>query len=664
MAATAEVMTGRTIRAYCATHKVGFDTQSNKPILCASGGHALAKSFPDQLSWEYCCDCQHCWLLDTAKKEVASKECPACEREVVRRYACADCNVISIESNEPGRRKMFSVATGIPSPSCPGCLQKPASSALEHDCPDYGALFTTGFSTCPFCDQVLEAPPDFPCTVAECLSNLKTSPTQLSFDSQTNELKPSADGHYLLLPRVRGVSLPLVIPKVKKLKSKRDYYDTYYELFNCDNPSAGEVVVVRPASVEKTHTGWVVKEAGTIEVKSDEGPSGIKPTSSMVVCANCGTAGNSSEQFCGRCGVAFNASSASQPERIGAPPLPVASETVSSQAGAFDSAWESSSLTDVTAPTLDNVSSQYEAGDYAGTTGSPANATSSVMPKVVVAAVAMVFLVVVIIAISVSTIGGNSVEKQLDEAITKGNLFPPSVQNAHDLYNQLKANNTSEDKLRGYRERLIPLLTSTPYKLLADLPTIGGDEPTVAQWQDAAKSLNWAIELKPGDNKLAARAAYCEGRAAFVQRQAESALQSWTRAANLDPSWALPINGTGLVYQGRKDYATSRSYFLRAMNIDPNWAHPYENLGNNYLYEKDYGTARNYYQKALEKAPDWAKPHWHLGHVAMQFNDYSTAVSEFQAALSSSAKGLKGNESQTIQKDLDRAQQKLSQTLP
>jgi tetratricopeptide (TPR) repeat protein len=664
MAATAESVTGRTVRAYCATHKVGFDAPSNKPILCASGGHALAKSFPDQSSWEYCCDCQHCWLVDTARKDVASKECPACEREIVRRYACAECNVISIESNDPGRRKAFSVATGIPGPTCPGCLQTPNPSALEHECRDYGAPFVTSFTTCPFCDEVLEAPPKFPSTVAECLSSLKTSPAQLAFDNQTNELKASTSGDYVLLPRIPGLSLSLVIPKVKKFKSKRDYYDTYYELFNCDNPSAGEVVVVQPASAEKTDIGWLVKESGTIEVRSEEQRSTIKPTSTVVVCANCGTAGNPSEPFCGRCGVAFNPSSGSRSETIGSiSASAVARDTVGTQPPAFGPATESfsSEVTDLTTTTLDNISLPYGSRDSVGTTGPLAHAKSSV-PKVVAVGVALFLLVVVIIAISVSTVGGNSVEKQLDEAITRGNLFPPSVQNAHDLYNQLKASNTSEDKLRRYREQLIPLVTSTPYKLLADLPTIGGDEPTVDQWQDAVRSLNWAIELKPGDNKLAARAAYCEGRAAFIQRQADSALQSWTRAAKLDPSWALPINGTGLVYQGRKDYATSRSYFLRAMNLDPNWAHPYENLGNNYLYEKDYSTARNYYQKALEKSPDWAKPHWHLGQIAMQFSDYSTAVSEFQAALSPSARGLKGNESQTIQKDLDRAQQKLSQT--
>jgi Flp pilus assembly protein TadD len=173
--------------------------------------------------------------------------------------------------------------------------------------------------------------------------------------------------------------------------------------------------------------------------------------------------------------------------------------------------------------------------------------------------------------------------------------------------------------------------------------------------------LNWAVELNPEDKKLAARAAYCEGRAAFVQRQNDVALQSWNRAAELDPAWALPINGVGLIYQNGKDYGTARSYFLRALKLDSAWPHPYENLGNNYFYEKNFATARDYYQKALEKAPDWAKPHWHLGQVAMQFNDYSTAVTELQAALSPSAKGLKGNETQSVQRDLDRAQQKLSQ---
>lgn len=652
MAAIAEAVTGRTIRAYCITHKVGFDAQSNKPILCAAGGHALAKNFPDSSSWEYCCDCQHCWLVDTATKEAASKECPACEREVVRRYVCADCNVISVESDEPGRRKVFAITNGIPTPACPGCLQEPAQSAIEHDCRDYGASFVTSFSSCPFCDEVLERLPDFPCTVSACLTNLKTTPTELRLDTRANQLTASADGDYLLLPRVPGLNLSFAIPKVRKLESKREYYDTYYELFNCDNPSAGEIIVVRPASVDRTETGWIVKEAGAIEIKL-AGPQRI--TQDFFVCPNCGTAGKSTEQFCGRCGTALGDSGVSGSESVNPPaelsPPENAPIFASAPAAPFVGGVEN-----VTASPIDTTS--WPVSPSTAQIPSPLSTAA----KVLLAGIGLVLLLVVIIAVSLNTVGSNTVEKQLDDAIARGNLFPPASQNAHELYNQLKANGANEDTLRKYRERLVPLLTSTPYQLLANLPRIGGEEPTSDQWQEATKNLDWAVQLKPGDKNLAARAAYCQGRAAFVQKRTEIALESWSRATTLDGSWALPVNGLGLIYQGRKDYRTSRSHFLRAVSLDPNWAHPYENLGNNYFYEKDYSAARAYYQKALERAPDWAKPRWHLGQVAMQFNDYATAVSEFEAALSPSARGLKGNEAQWIQRELDRAQQKLSQS--
>ena len=48
MAATAGALSERTIRVYCVTHKVGFDAQANKPLLCARGDHAVAMQFPDQ----------------------------------------------------------------------------------------------------------------------------------------------------------------------------------------------------------------------------------------------------------------------------------------------------------------------------------------------------------------------------------------------------------------------------------------------------------------------------------------------------------------------------------------------------------------------------------------------------------------------------------------
>ncbi|HEX5702261.1 MAG TPA: tetratricopeptide repeat protein [Pyrinomonadaceae bacterium] len=646
MAAPADAITARVIRAYCITHKVGFDAPSSKPILCASGGHALAKNFPDSSSWEYCCDCQHCWLVDTAKKEAASKECPACERNVVRRYVCGDCNVISVESDEPGRRKVFAITNGIPTPTCPGCLQEPSHSVIDHDCRDYGASFVTSFSTCPFCDEVLERLPDFPCTVSECLTSLKTT-TKLKLDSAGNQLTASADGDYVLLPGVPGLNLSFAIPKARKLKSKRQYYDTYYELFNCDNPSAGEIIVIRPASVDRTEAGWVVKEAGAIEIKL-AGPQRI--TQELIVCPNCGTAGKPTEQFCGRCGLAFGASGAADYESVTLPVELTAPENLpvpgSTPAGSFVGDVEN-----VTASPIDTTS--WSASPSTSRIPSPL----STAVKVLMAGIGLVFLLVVIIAVSLNTVGSNSVEKQLDDAIARGNLFPPASQNAYQLYNQLKANGANDETLRKYRERLVPLLTRQATQLTQNLLQPGYEEAPASEWQIATRAMSWATELKPGDSLISAKSAYCQGRVAYLANQNQAAIEHWVKAAQLDPSWALPANSAGLVYASLKNYSTARTLYSDAVRRNPNWANPYNNLGTSYYMERNYSEAKVFYKKAVQLAPDWARPHAWLGDIAMIEKDFETAITEYQWVLSPQAVGTANMNLEKIKEKLNEAQQ-------
>jgi tetratricopeptide (TPR) repeat protein len=657
MAAPAQSIADRTIRVYCPTHKVGFDALATRTILCSSQKHSIAETFPGEAFWEYCCDCQHCWIVDLSKTAVATEECLACERPIVRRFVCGSCNVVSIESDSPARRKAFSMsAQGTPIPTCPGCLKKPAANVLEHKCKDSGVSFLTTFSTCPFCDDTLEAPPTFPCSVSEYLENRRSPATTLTFDPRSNILSESSSGDYVLIEKVRGTSQSIVIPKAPRLLSRRDYYDTYYELFNCDNPSTGKVIVVSPAIVEQCDSGWQVKEPGVIQINAEEPIAGAAAPS-IAVCLHCGTVAKPQEQFCGRCG---------SPLGYGSEPASVAKKAedqtnaehrqtiIPYKPGLSASADQSVIQASSAVSRVDNPD--------AGAASANANNTpaKSIVPKVALGLAAGLLVLGVIIAVSLSP-NGNSAEKQLDDAIRRGSLFPPAFPNAHDLYSQLRNSGAKESTLQQYSERLMPLLINGPLQQISALPQIGAEEPSVDEWQEAARKLNFAVELKPSDSKLAAKVAYCEGRAAFLQRgQADSALQSWERAANLDPSWALPVNGIGLIYQSRRDYPTSRSYFLKAMNLDPAWAHPYENLGNNYYYERDYVVAKEFYQKALERAPDWAKPHVHLGQIAYELQDYATAESEFQTALSPNAKGLKPKEIESIQKALTKAQQKLS----
>jgi tetratricopeptide (TPR) repeat protein len=287
-----------------------------------------------------------------------------------------------------------------------------------------------------------------------------------------------------------------------------------------------------------------------------------------------------------------------------------------------------------------------------------AQKTNALPLKLILGVVGGITLLLLII--SGLSVGGNSVEKKLDKAIAAGSIFGPSNENAHDLYFQLINSGANEETLKRYREKLTPLLTQHGYRLTTDLLIFGYDEPDATEWQEAGRSLDWAVELNPGNSYMSARAAYCNGRAAFVQKQFDQALAVWTKAANWDKSWALPVNGIGLIYYGKRDYSNARSYFSDAINREPNWAVPYENMGNAYYMEKNRDRARGFYNTAAGKAPDWAKPHVHLADMAVEDKDYSTAVSEFEKALSSNAKGLKSQETTKVQQRLEIARQRLS----
>ena len=142
------------LRVFCPTHKINFEVPNTSRILCESGGHALAHNFPHQDYWEYCCDCQHYWPSEMAKGGKAKEQCPVCSRETVRRYICDECKVVSLESDDAGRRKAFRIgARGAVEPSCPGCMKVAKNALQAHECKDAAAGFVTARAECPFCDE-------------------------------------------------------------------------------------------------------------------------------------------------------------------------------------------------------------------------------------------------------------------------------------------------------------------------------------------------------------------------------------------------------------------------------------------------------------------------------------------------------------------------------
>lgn len=210
--------------------------------------------------------------------------------------------------------------------------------------------------------------------------------------------------------------------------------------------------------------------------------------------------------------------------------------------------------------------------------------------------------------------------------------------------------------LAGYNEQLPPKLTERPQTMLNEAAEPGSTDPTPEEWEEAGKKLNWASDIKNGDTVLTARALYCTGRAAFLNKQEDAALTAWRRATDMDKSWALPANGVGLLYNIRKDYASARPYLLEAIRRQPGWAFPYNNLGTSYYYERNYDQAEEYYNQAVSRSTHWARPHAWLGDIAMHKKDYNRAITEFESVLAVDAVGTSSIDLNIIRARLEQAQ--------
>jgi hypothetical protein len=250
-------------------------------------------------------------------------------------------------------------------------------------------------------------------------------------------------------------------------------------------------------------------------------------------------------------------------------------------------------------------------------------------------------------------------EQRLEDAISAGHLFEPKTDNAYDLYHEFTARGSTPQSTAPFEARLLWMLDKGVREADAGLQAFytppQNRDPGMDRWQEYAKLLNWAAEMKPDDSKLAAKAAFCGGRAAYNLGHYDESLNLWKSASNKDSSWALPANEIGIVYRDHKrNLSEALKYFDQACKRDEHWALPYFNIGACRLREAkeafanghyetakvEYAHARESYQAAGERARQWAPPRQGLrdvaeglGDVALATNDPSTAEVEFQTAL-------------------------------
>jgi tetratricopeptide (TPR) repeat protein len=650
------------MKVFCPTHKRRFTTEAATPIICErEGGHVLGGAPDDPASkdlWTYCCNCANFYPLNP--DAAATGQCSVCDREITTRFLCEYCDTLSFDSSDSIKRKEFQLlADSTPQPSCPACLKRARKSLREHACELFVATYKTTRNSCPFCHESIASEMLFPATVAAYLGSIDSNKIFVKHNPAQWLLVEAETGDFVVIPHGNGADQSLVLPRATRLVSKQQFTDLYNDYYDCDNPLPGEIEITFPAVVQETTGGWKLKSVGLLKIKEE--PDSLSrdktsdPPPAPIVCGKCGTAAKSGHQFCKKCGAPLVTTAA--PPLAPSPTGELSTEDPAQQ----PSHVPANSYSTVPLP-LDQTGGMPEAEPSLTTTTGARTMSGKTIGIIIAAVVAGTILIGGVFSSSSS--GGlfkPSTESKLEDAVKRGNLLAPSGTSAYDYYNELKQEGATAGTLARFGEKLLPQLTERPQQMLSNFTVVTNADPSPSEWDEAGKLLTWASELKPSDKPLAAKAAYCTGRAAYLQERKDEALNLWSRANDLDPSWVLPPNGLGLLYNERKQYATARKYLLEAIRRKPEWAVPYNNVGTSYFYERNYTQAASYYKQSAERAPEWARPHAWLGDIAYEQGDFCEAQQQYQTALNLATPGMGSWNPEKIQDKLKRASDKCAQ---
>lgn len=135
--------------------------------------------------------------------------------------------------------------------------------------------------------------------------------------------------------------------------------------------------------------------------------------------------------------------------------------------------------------------------------------------------------------------------------------------------------------------------------------------------------------------KARARAHTDLGAVYFQQKQYEVALEEFTQATKIDPSFGLAFNGLGLVYSalGQDDIASAN--FKKAVEVDPNNSESHNNFGSFLCAKGHYDASIKEFLSAV-KNPLYTTPamaYTNAGICSMRKNDVTNAEVYLQKAL-------------------------------
>ncbi len=113
----------------------------------------------------------------------------------------------------------------------------------------------------------------------------------------------------------------------------------------------------------------------------------------------------------------------------------------------------------------------------------------------------------------------------------------------------------------------------------------------------------------------------------------QDAIQQWTEAIRLDPTFAEPYFSMGLLYEDALQFDKARALFEKVAKLDPSNLKARMSLAAIRLRARDTQGLAEELADILKAKPDWYPPLFHLGVLKMDSGALSEALGLFQRAV-------------------------------
>ncbi len=140
-------------------------------------------------------------------------------------------------------------------------------------------------------------------------------------------------------------------------------------------------------------------------------------------------------------------------------------------------------------------------------------------------------------------------------------------------------------------------------------------------------------ERREKEESLTARDHFLRGRRASKEGCKQDAIQEYTKAIEMDPSYASAYNSRGILYKELGDHQKALEDYNKAIELNSDYAAAYLNRGNLFYHLGDTQKALEDYNRAIELNSEYVLAYNNRGNLYRNLGSRQKALEDYDKAI-------------------------------